>query len=167
MILKPQSPVQVLNLLTWTLNLDVFFQQFYKQFIDNKQLPETYRNPEVFRMYLHQFTSGLLAPTGTAPETAKYTGSVRLALKLMNSHDLQGLVRAEWGRLATILKERESPEDRLAEISIRSFATPARRREGALPDYVKRKREDKKAFEDTYRVLLNSTELYSTIRGGS
>jgi hypothetical protein len=161
MILKPQSPVQVLNLLTWTLHLDVFFQQFYKQFVDNKQLPETYRNPEVFRMYLHQFTSGLLAPTGTAPETAKYTGSVRLALKLMNSHDLQGLVRAEWGRLATILKERESSEDRLAEIFYTLLSRPPHADEKArYLDYLKRKHEDKKAFEDIYWVLLNSTELY-------
>jgi len=161
MILKPQTPVQLLNLLNYTLNLDVFFQQFYKQFIDNKQLPETYRNPEVFRMYLHQFTSGLLAPTGTAPETVKYTGSVRLALKLMNSNDLQGLVKAEWGRLATILKERSSSEDRLTEIFYTLLSRPPRADEKErYLEYLKRKKEDKKAFEDIYWVLLNSTELY-------
>ena len=56
-------------------------------------------------MYLHMFTSGLLAPTGIAPEETKYTGSIRLALKLMNANDLQGLIKAEWGRLADILKK--------------------------------------------------------------
>jgi hypothetical protein len=77
MQLKPFNPVQVLNFLSYALNMDVFLKQFYKQFADNKDLPETYRNPEVFRMYLHMFTSGLLAPTGIAPEETKRTGSVR------------------------------------------------------------------------------------------
>jgi pimeloyl-ACP methyl ester carboxylesterase len=117
MALKPMNPVQVLNLLSYTLNMDVFLKEFYRKFAESKDLPETYRNPEVFRMYLHQFTSGLLAPAGIAPEETSYTGSVRLALKLMNSNDLQGLVKAEWGRLADILKKQASPEDRLGEIT--------------------------------------------------
>src|SRR6185295_2562026 len=116
MALKPLSPVQVLNFLSTTLGLEVFLKEFYKKFAESKDLPETYRNPEVFKMYLHQFTSGLLAPTGIAPEETRYTGSVRLALKLMNSNDLQGLVKAEWGRLADILKKQTAPEERLAEI---------------------------------------------------
>ena len=161
MIVKPQNPVQLLNTLVYTLNMDVFFKQFYKSFIENKELPEGYRNPEVFRMFLHQFTSGLLAPTGTAPEATKYTGSVRLALKLMNSNDLQGLVKAEWGRLAEILKERESAPDRLNEIFYTLLSRPphADEKERYL-EYLKRKNGDKKAFEDVYWVLLNSSELY-------
>ena len=53
-------------------------------------------------------------PDGNAPETSKYTGSVRLALKLMNSNDLQGLVRAEWGRWAARERLIDAPVVELA-----------------------------------------------------
>ncbi len=160
MQLKPLNPVQLLNVLTYTLNMDVFFQEFYRKFTENKDLPETYRNPEVFRMYLHLFMQGLLAPTGIVPEEAKYTGSVRLALKLMNSNDLQGLVRAEWGRLADILKREETPEGRLGEIFLTLLSRPptAVERERYLA-YIQKKKGAKNAYEDIYWVLLNSTEL--------
>lgn len=160
MALKPFSPVQVLNFLSHTLNLEVFLKEFYKKFLENKDLPETYRNPEVFRMYLHQFTSGLLAPTGIAPEETKYTGSVRLALKLMNSNDLQGLVKAEWGRLADILKKEATPEGRLDEIFLTILSRPptAAEKERYVA-YIQRKKGAKNAYEDIYWVLINSTEL--------
>lgn len=161
MRLKPQSPVQMLNTLEHTLRLDVFLKEFYKTFSGNKDLPETYRNPEVFRMYLHLFVQGLLAPGGQAPEEIKYAGSVRLALKLMNGNDLQGMVKAEWGRLAEILKARETPGERVEEIFYtllsRPPATPERERYLA---YLKRKGASKAAYEDIYWVLLNSTELF-------
>jgi hypothetical protein len=160
MQLKPFNPVQVLNFLSYALNMDVFLQQFYKQFSDNKDLPETYRNPEVFRMYLHMFTSGLLAPTGIAPEETKYTGSVRLALKLMNANDLQGLIKAEWGRLADILKREESPEGRLDEIFLTLLSRPPKADEKArYLEYLQKKKNHKNAYEDIYWVLVNSTEL--------
>jgi hypothetical protein len=154
------NPVQVLNLLSYTLNMDVFLKEFYRKFSESKDLPETYRNPEVFRMYLHQFTSGLLAPAGIAPEETRYTGSVRLALKLMNSNDLQGLVKAEWGRLADILKKQSSPEDRLGEIFLTLLSRPPRpdERERYVA-YLQRKKDAKSAYEDVYWVLLNSSEL--------
>jgi hypothetical protein len=160
MQLKPFNPVQVLNFLSYSLNMDVFLQQFYKQFTANKDLPETYRNPEVFRMYLHLFTQGLLAPTGIVPEESCYTGSVRLALKLMNSNDLQGLIKAEWGRLADILKKEETPEGRLNEIFLTLVSRPpnAAEKERYLA-YVQRKKGAKNAYEDIYWVLVNSTEL--------
>jgi hypothetical protein len=160
MQLKPLNPVQVLNFLSYALNMDVFLQQFYKQFIENKELPETYRNPEVFRMYLHLFTQGLLAPTGIAPEETRYTGSVRLALKLMNSKDLQGLIKAEWGRLAEILKKEDQAESRLDEIflTLLSRLPEASERDRYLA-YIQRKKGSKSSYEDIYWVLLNSTEL--------
>jgi hypothetical protein len=160
MALKPFNPVQVLNFLSYTLNLDVFLREFYRKFQENKDLPETYRNPEVFKMFLHQFTSGLLAPVGIAPEETRYTGSVRLALKLMNSNDLQGLVKAEWGRLADILKKESSPEGRLEEIFLTILSRPpnAAEKERYLA-YLQRKNGVKNAYEDIYWVLINSTEL--------
>ncbi|HVR84296.1 MAG TPA: DUF1549 domain-containing protein [Planctomycetota bacterium] len=160
MALKPFNPVQVLNFLSYTLNLDVFLREFYKKFQENKDLPETYRNPEVFKMYLHQFTSGLLAPTGIAPEETRYTGSVRLALKLMNSNDLQGLVRAEWGRLADILKKEPAPEGRLEEIFLTILSRPPNAAEKErYVAYLQRKKGAKNAYEDIYWVLINSSEL--------
>jgi hypothetical protein len=160
MQLKPFNPVQVLNFLSYALNMDVFLKEFYKKFTENKDLPETYRNPEVFRMYLHLFTQGLLAPSGVAPEETKYTGSVRLALKLMNSNDLQGLIKAEWGRLADILKRAESPEARLDEIFLTLLSRPARADEKArYLEYLQKKKHHKNAYEDVYWVLVNSTEL--------
>jgi hypothetical protein len=140
--------------------MDVFLKEFYKKFTENKDLPETYRNPEVFRMYLHLFTQGLLAPSGTAPEETRYTGSVRLALKLMNSNDLQGLIKAEWGRLADILKREELPERRLQEIFLTLLSRPPTgpERERYLA-YIQRKKGVKNAYEDIYWVLVNSTEL--------
>ncbi len=165
MLLKPQSPVQLLNTLVWTLNMDVFLQQFYQQYLknfgDDNFFAKSYGNAEVFRMYLHIFAQGLLAPSGTAPEASKYTGSVRLALKLMNANDLQNLVKAEWGRLAEILKKEPSPEGRLVEIFYTLLSRPpaAPERERYLA-YIERKKGDKKAYEDIYWVLLNSTELF-------
>ena len=160
MALKPFNPVQVLNFLSTTLHLDVFLREFYRKFQENKDLPETYRNPEVFKMFLHQFASGLLAPTGIAPEETRYTGSVRLALKLMNSNDLQGLVKADWGRLADILKKEASPEGRLEEIFLTILSRPPKdaEKERYLA-YLQRKSGTKNAYEDIYWVLINSTEL--------
>jgi hypothetical protein len=160
MQLKPFNPVQVLNFLSYALNMDVFLKEFYRKFTENKDLPETYRNPEVFRMYLHLFTQGLLAPSGIAPEETKYTGSVRLALKLMNANDLQGLIKAEWGRLADILKKEQTPEGRLTEIFLTLLSRPPTAEEmERYVGYVERKKGHKNAYEDVYWVLLNSTEL--------
>ena len=85
---------------------------------------------------------------------------MRLALKLMNSNDLQGLVKAEWGRLADILKKEETPEGRLDEIFLTLLSRPPTvpERERYL-DYLQRKKGAKDAYEDIYWVLLNSTEL--------
>jgi len=164
MILKPQNPVQVLNMLTWTLNMDVFLKQFYegylKNFKDDNFFAKSYGNEEVFRMYLHLFAQGLLAPSGTAPEESRYTGSVRLALKLMNSNDLQNLVKAEWGRLAEIMKKEKTPEGRLSEIFYTLLSRPPDAQEKArYLAYIQRKNGDKKAYEDIYWVLLNSSEM--------
>jgi hypothetical protein len=111
-------------------------------------------------MYLHLFTQGLLAPSGIAPEETRYAGSVRLALKLMNSNDLQGLIRAEWGRMADILKKEASPEGRLEEIFLTLVSRPpsAAEKERYLA-YIRRKDGAKSAYEDIYWVLVNSTEL--------
>lgn len=164
MHLKPQNPVQVLNTLSYTLNMDVFLQQFYQGFLksfgDDNFFARSYANPEVFRMFLHLYAQGLLAPTGQAPEETKYTGSVRLALKLMNGNDLQNLVKAEWGRLAEILKKESTPEGRVDEIFLTLLSRPPDALEKARHlEYVARKKGDKKAYEDLYWVLLNSTEL--------
>lgn len=165
MNLKPQNPVQVLNLLSDTLGLDTFLKQFYegykKNFDGNDILSAGYGNPEVFRMFLHLFTQGLLAPSGSAPEQSKYTGSIRLALKLMNSKDLQGLINANWGRLGSIIKSRKEPERRLEEIFLTLLSRPpdAEERERYLA-YLKRKRGHDRAYEDIYWVLLNSTEMF-------
>jgi hypothetical protein len=159
--LKPQNPVQLLNTLTYTLNLDVFLQEFYKQFYNNKDLPETYRNEEVFRMYLHIFMQGLLAPSGQVPEQSKYTGSMRLALRLMNNNDLQGLIKAEWGRLAEIMKKEEPAVGKIEEIFLTILSRPPTPQERAsYVQYVEGKKGAKGAFEDIYWVLLNSTEFF-------
>ncbi len=164
MHLKPQNPVQVLNTLSYTLNMDVFLQQFYQGFLknfgDDNFFAKSYGNAEVFRMYLHLYAQGLLAPSGQAPEESKYTGSVRLALKLMNGNDLQNLIKAEWGRLADILKKQTTPEGRIEEIFLTLLSRPPDALEKArYAEYVARKKGDKKAYEDLYWVLLNSTEL--------
>ena len=85
---------------------------------------------------------------------------MRLALKLMNSNDLQGLVKAEWGRLADILKKESSPEGRLDEIFLTILSRPpsAAEKERYVA-YVNRKKGSKNAYEDIYWVLINSTEL--------
>ena len=165
MILKPQNPVQVLNLLTWTLSLDVFLQQFYQQYLknfgDDNFFAKSYGNPEVFRMFTHVFTQSLLAPSGIAPEEAKYTGSVRLALKLMNGNDLQGLLKAEFGRLGDIMKKEKTPEGRLTEIFLTLLSRPPRAEEKErYLAYLQRKKGEPKAYEDVYWTLLNSTELF-------
>jgi hypothetical protein len=161
MILKPQNPVQMLNTLTYTLDLDVFLKQFYKTFYDNKALPESYRNDAVFRMYLIGFVQKLLAPGGRAPEESGYTGSVRLALKLMNAKDLQGLVRVEWGRLAAIAKAEKTPGGRLTEIFYTLLGRPPTDAEKTqYLSYIEKKHGKKEAYEDIYWVLLNSTELF-------
>lgn len=165
MPLKPQSPVQFLNTLTWALRLDAFLDQFYRQYLkafgDDNFFAKSYGNPEVFRMFLHLYAQSLLAPSGAAPETSPYTGSVRLALKLMNSHDLQGRVRAEAGPLAEILQRESTEEGRLVEIFLTLLSRPpdGRERERYLA-YLRRKGGRPQAYEDIYWTLLNSTELF-------
>jgi hypothetical protein len=85
---------------------------------------------------------------------------VRLALKLMNANDLQGLIKAEWGRLADILKKEQTPEGRLGEIFLTLLSRPPTSEEAArYAAYIERKKGHKNAYEDVYWVLLNSTEL--------
>ncbi|HYE97294.1 MAG TPA: DUF1549 domain-containing protein, partial [Planctomycetota bacterium] len=164
MRLKPQNPIQVLNMLVYTLQMDTFLEQFYqgylKNFGDDNFFAKSYGNRDVFRMFLHLFAQGLLAPSGVAPEESKYTGSVRLALKLMNGGDLQNLVKAEWGLLAKILKKESTPEGRLVEIFLTLLSRPpdAAEQERYLA-YIKRKGNTAAAYEDIYWVLLNSTEM--------
>jgi hypothetical protein len=159
-ILKPQDPPQVLNNLVWTLNLDTFLKTFYEQFASNKDLPESYKNPEVFRQYLFLFVQNLLAPGRRAPEETPYAGSVRLALKLMNGKDLQGLVKAGWGRLAEVLKAEKDPAGRVDLLYLTLLSRPpdAAERKRAL-EHIDRRREAA-AYEDLFWVLLNSSEYF-------
>jgi hypothetical protein len=159
-LLKPQDPPQVLNNLVWTLNLDTFLKTFYNQFASNKDLPESYKNPEVFRQYLFLFVQNLLAPGRRAPEETPYAGSVRLALKLMNGHDLQGLMKAGWGRLAEVLKSEKDPAGRVDLLYLTLLSRPPDGAERARAlEHLKRRREPA-AFEDLFWVLVNSTEFF-------
>ena len=159
-ILKPQDPPQVLNSLVWALNLDTFLKTFYGQFASNKDLPEGYKNPEVFRQYLFLFVQNLLAPGRRAPEETPYAGSVRLALKLMNGKDLQGLVKAGWGRLAEVLKSQKDPAARVELLYLTLLSRPPDAAEKARAlEHIDRRREAA-AFEDLFWVLLNSTEFF-------
>ena len=164
MALKPLNPVQVLNVLTYSLQMDAFLQQFYqgylKNFGDDNFFAKAYGNAEVFRMFLHLFAQGLLAPSGVAPEESRYTGSVRLALKLMNGTDLQNLVKAEWGLLAEILKKHPTPEARVTEIFYALLSRPPKPDEqDRLLAHARAKKNDKRAYEDLFWVLLNSSEM--------
>jgi hypothetical protein len=160
-LLKPQDPPQLLNNLTWTLALDVFLAEFYKQFSSNKDLPEGYKNATVFRLYLFRFMEQLLAPGGHAPEETPYSGSVRMALKLMNGHDLQGLMKPVWGRLAEILKSSEAPEARVELIYLTTVSRPPSADErGRALEYLKRKRHMPGAYEDLFWTMINSTEFF-------
>jgi hypothetical protein len=159
-ILKPQDPPQVLNNLVWTLNLDSFLKTFYEQFASNKDLPESYKNEEVFRQYLFLFVQGLLAPGRRAPEETPYAGSVRLALKLMNGKDLQGLVKAGWGRLAEVLKAQKSPEGRVELLYLTLLSRPPDSEERSRALAHVERRNDSAAYEDLFWVLLNSTEFF-------
>ena len=159
-ILKPQDPPQVLNSLVWTLNLDTFLKTFYEQYASNKDLPPSYKNPEVFRQYLFLFVQNLLAPGRRAPEENPYAGSVRLALKLMNGKDLQGLVKAGWGRLAEVLKAQKDPAGRVDLLYLTLLSRPPDAAEKARAlDHIDRRR-DGAAYEDLFWVLLNSTEFF-------
>ena len=159
-ILKPQDPPQVLNNLVWTLNLDTFLKTFYEQFASNKDLPQGYKNPEVFRQYLFLFVQNLLAPGRRAPEETPYAGSVRLALKLMNGKDLQGLVKAGWGRLAEVLKAQKSPAARVDLLYLTLLSRPPDAGEKARALEHVAKRQDAAAYEDLFWVLMNSTEYF-------
>lgn len=161
MRLKPQDPVQLLNTLNWTLDLDVFLKGFYEAFVGNAALPEVYRNDAVFRTYLFIYMQRLLAPEGSTPEQSRSTGSVRLALKLMNSKDLQGLVKVGWGRLAEIMKKESTPEGRLVEVFYTVLARPPTPEERTrYLATIEKKGGRAEAYEDVYWVLLNSTELF-------
>ncbi len=160
MLLKPQNPVQFLNTLSYTLQLDVFLKQLYeKEFLANPDLPESYRNEEVFRMFLHIFTQGLLAPGGRAPEESDYAGSLRLALRLMNNQDLQGTMSVYYGQLKKIMTL-EKPADRLEEIFLTILSRPPSRAEQVrYLQYIRKKKGSPRAYEDVYWTLLNSTEF--------
>lgn len=149
MALKPQSPVQLLNTLTWVLALDVFLKQFYESFLDNKELPEQYRQSAVFRLYLVEYVRKL-----------EVGGGVRLALKLANGKDLQGLVKVGWGRLKEIMEENATPEARVDAIFVALLARgPTEEEKTRYLAYVDKKKGTDAAWEDVYWVVLNSTEL--------
>ncbi len=159
--LKPQDPPQFLNNLVYLLALDAFFREFYNQFYENVKALPGYGNERVFRMYLFQFVSGILAPSGRAPEETPYAGSTRLALKMMNGTDLQNTVKVGWGRLAEVMKAEATPEGRVSlmfrTVLGRGPAADELARYGA---YLKKKRASASAYEDIYWALLNSAEFF-------
>jgi hypothetical protein len=82
-------------------------------------------------------------------------------LKLMNGRDLQGLVKAHWGRLAESLKSSEKPEERVASIYLTMLGRPPTAEEGRRAmEYVARKRGEATAYEDVYWSLLNCAEFF-------
>lgn len=149
MALKPQSAVQLLNTLTWALGLDVFLKTLYESFLGNKALPEQYRQDAVFRLYLVEYVRKL-----------EQGGGVRLALKLSNGKDLQGLVSVGWGRLKEILHEHADTEERLDAIFVTLLArSPTDAEKTRYLAYLAEKKRSDRAWEDVYWVVLNSTEL--------
>ncbi len=149
MALKPQSPVQLLNTLTWALGLDVFLKQLYEQFLGNKALPEQYRQDAVFRRYLVEYVRKL-----------DQGGGVRLALKLANGKDLQGLVNINWGRLKEIAAETRGENERLGAIFVTLLGrAPTAEETARYRAYLEKRHFTDRAWEDVYWTVLNSTEL--------
>jgi len=153
--LKPQGPIEFLNNFEYALDLSSFFQTLYDQFKDNKDLPESYRTPVLFRIYMSKFIGAILGPE------EKAAGNPRLALKLMNNKDLQGLVRAHWGNLKRTLEKLSDAAERLEELFLTLASRPpdGEERDRVLA-YLRKKGNEASAYEDIYWVLLNSPDFF-------
>lgn len=158
---KPMTVPQMLNVITTVYNLEPFIKILYSAFAGNKDLPESYKQPEVFRMYLYQYVTDLLAAQRQPGDELKSPGSVRLALRFMNNTDLQGAMFAHGGPYMNAYRKSKEPAVRIEELYLGALGRPPTEAEKTRAlEHVATGPDPVMALQDVYWVLLNSSEFF-------
>lgn len=158
---KPMSVPQLMNVMITAYNLEPFLKIFYEAFANNPDLPEPYRTPEVFRMYILQYVTDLMVAQREPGDELKTPGSVRLALRFMNNEEMQGAIYLHGSPYMKVISNVREPEARIEELFLATLGRPPRDEERArYLEHLEAGKFRPAAYQDVYWVLLNSSEFF-------
>lgn len=158
---RGMSVPQFTNILSDMWNLKPFLKVFYGAYLLNPALPEPYKNPEVFDLFIGRYVAQLMTSRNRAPDDYRSPGTMRLALRLMNNRDLLTAAYAPGAPYGKILKQTDDTGERIDLMYLTFLSRPPSAEErGRMLDFVKSAANEKRAFQDVFWVLVNSSEFY-------
>jgi hypothetical protein len=158
--LKLLGAVQFMNVFTDLFDLHEIHKKMYEKVETSPVAGQQFKDPQVMKILFYKWGQDLLLPKGRDPEEALASGTVRMAMKFMNNQRVTSMMIAQWGMLKRILSKKSKPADRIEELFLSVVSrppTPQERRD--LVEYVTASGDDKKAYEDVFWMLLNSSEF--------
>jgi hypothetical protein len=96
----------------------------------------------------------MILPKGQSPEEVTASGTVRLALKLMNNARVQSHFTTQFGLVKRVMEKKSRAADRVEELFLSVIGRPPTKEERAK--FVVR---DDRSYEDIFWALVNSAEF--------
>ncbi|HYE99897.1 MAG TPA: DUF1549 domain-containing protein [Planctomycetota bacterium] len=161
--LKMMNAVQFMRAWNYAFQYEAYFRALYEK--DPAKAP-FFEDPDLFWIGQTMAAKELIFPKGRDPEEVLASGTDRLAIKLMNSRDLQLLMVARFqatgqlGLVWKVIRTTQDPSRRLDELFLLLVSRPPTASErGWLLPYVKGVANPFHAWSDVFWMLLNSSEF--------
>jgi hypothetical protein len=152
--LRPLNPVQFMNAFADVFDLEAAHKLMEEKALKSDKVGAAFKDPEVLRLFFHKWARDMLLPRGADPESVASSGTVRLALKLMNNRKVAAYYSIGWGTLKQVLGRKSSPADRLEELFLSVIGRPPNPAEKEV--FVVKNDWD---YEDVFWALVNSAEF--------
>lgn len=158
--LKAMNLVQFMNSFSDAFDLHKWHEEMYRRGVKDPKALEIFKDREVMRLFFHKWSKDMVFPKGSDPEVTSSTGTVRLALKLMNNDKIQSMVYSGWGTLSRVLSKKSRPADRIELLFLTLLGRfPTRGESERFVAHVEGATLPEKAYEDLFWVLVNSSEF--------
>ncbi len=157
---KAMNLVQFMNSFSDAFDLHRWHDEMFRRAIKDPKALEIFKDREVMRLFFHKWSKDMVFPKGADPEATDSTGTVRLALKLMNNDKIQSMVISGWGTLSRVLSKKSRPADRIELLFLTLLGRlPQRPELDRFVSHVESATFPEKGYEDVFWVLVNSAEF--------
>lgn len=158
--LKAMNLVQFMTAFSDAFDLHTSHEQMFQNALKDPKSLEIFKDRQVMRLFFHKWAKEMVLPKGSDPEATDPSGTVRLAMKLMNNTKIQSLISSAWGTLRKAMRQSGKAEERIEFLFLSLLGRmPTPRESEKFVSFVKEARDSDKAYEDVFWVLVNAPEF--------
>ncbi len=158
--LKYMNAVQFLRAYIHVFSLEAWYQKLVEKRRKDPNYAAFYRDPENMWLSMYMWAKDLMLPKGKDPDEALASGTVRMALRMMNNRDLQILLYAQFGIVRRVMASKPTLEAQTDELFLTLLGRPATKEEQAeVVAYSKKLSSPYFAPVDTFWAIVNGAEF--------